>query len=105
MFHAITGKLWDTSLRDLTVIRELQRNLTNGPMEQWRKVTPGSGSYLGEPDIYEPDWRQAFYGDKYNKLYQLKRKYDPKGVFFAETAVGSEDWKAGDNKLGRLCRV
>lgn len=105
VLHAITGTLWDASIRDFDVIDQYRSNFTNGPMEQWREVTPGSGAYLGESDTYEPDWRQAFYGDKYDKLYQIKQKFDPKGVFFAETAIGSEDWKAGDDRLGRLCRV
>jgi len=105
VFHAITGTLWDPSLRDFSVIDQYRSNFTNGPMEEWRQVTPGAGAYLAEADTFEPDWRQAFYGYKYAELYSIKRKYDPRGVFFAETAVGAEDWKAGDDRLGRLCRV
>ncbi|KAA8910824.1 hypothetical protein FN846DRAFT_938100 [Sphaerosporella brunnea] len=105
VLHAIAGVMWDASIRNFTLIREYQRNFTHGPMQLWRDLTPGSGAYLGEADINEPDWQQAFYGCKYSKLYSIKKKYDLSGVFFAETAVGSEDWKAGNDRLGRLCRV
>jgi hypothetical protein len=105
VLHAITGTLWDDSLRNFTTIRQYQHDFTYGPMQLWRDVSPGSGAYLAESDTNEPDWQQAFFGDKYAKLYSLKKKYDSGGVFFAETAVGAEDWKAGDDRLGRLCRV
>jgi hypothetical protein len=105
VFHAIAGALWDPSLRNFTTIRQYQHDFTYGPMQLWRDISPGAGAYLGEADTYEPDWQQAFYGSKYARLYQIKQKYDRTGVFFAETAVGAEDWKAGDDRLGRLCRV
>lgn len=54
----------------------------------------------------------AFYGDsKYPRLYALKKKIDPHGLFYAPTAVGSEDWYVTDQiewlptQNGRLCRV
>ena len=54
----------------------------------------------------------AFYGDsKYPRLYALKNKLDPYGLFYAPTAVGSEDWYVTDQiewlptQNGRLCRV
>jgi hypothetical protein len=81
-------------------------------MEHWREVTPGAGSYLNEGDINEPGFRQAFYGEEgYERLYGIKRRYDPTGTFYAATGVGSEDWYVtGQVELyptsnGRLCRV
>jgi FAD/FMN-containing dehydrogenase len=105
MMHAITGTMWDTTIRDLSVVRSIQKVFTDGNMKKWRDVSPGSGAYLAECDFNEPDHQTAFWGANYPKLYQMKQKYDPRGVFFAETAVGSEDWSAGVDRIGRLCPV
>jgi hypothetical protein len=84
--------------------------LTTDWMQKWRDVSPGAGSYMSEGDINEPDWRQAFYGSYYARLYQLKQEYDPTGLFYAPTAVGSEDWEVTGQipylptQNGRLCR-
>lgn len=61
-------------------------------LQPWREASPGAGTYMNEADINEPDWQQAFYGDNYEYLYELKQRYDPWGLFYAPTAVGSEDW-------------
>ncbi|KAK7712510.1 hypothetical protein SLS64_004894 [Diaporthe eres] len=75
----------------------------------WRDVS--DGTYLNEADINEPEWQQSFYGDNYDRLYDLKQKVDPWGVFYATGAVGSEDWYVTDQieyfpmANGRLCPV
>ena len=90
-------------------------HLTFDIMTPWREVAPskaGGGVYLNEADIQEPDWQTDFYGAKhYPKLLEIKKKWDPKGLFYATTAVGSEDWEVRDGEMGvqtqdgRLCRV
>ncbi|KAH7333360.1 hypothetical protein BKA65DRAFT_43222 [Rhexocercosporidium sp. MPI-PUGE-AT-0058] len=87
-----------------------RQNFTFGHMQRWRDLSPGAGSYLGESDILEPNFQQSFYGSAYDRLLALKKKLDPKDVFFAQTAVGSERWKVVTaNGLpsgnGKLCRV
>ncbi|KAK1852050.1 FAD binding domain protein [Colletotrichum chrysophilum] len=78
-------------------------------LQPWRDASPGSGTYLNEADINEPDLQQAYYGNNYDYLYQLKQKYDPWGVLYAATAVGAEDWYITDQieyyptQTGRLC--
>lgn len=78
--------------------------------QSWRDISPGAGSYLAEADRLEPDFGFAFWGDKYPKLLELKKKLDPQDVFFATTGVGSERWKVESedglpNENGKLCRV
>ncbi|KAL3471721.1 hypothetical protein BJX99DRAFT_236874 [Aspergillus californicus] len=67
-------------------------------------ATPGSGTYLNEIDAqWKGDWVQELYGENYGRLMQIKERYDPAGVFYARTAVGSEGWVS--DQSGRLCRV
>src|ERR1700727_284736 len=51
-------------------------------------------SYVSETDYFEADWQQAFWGAHYARLKQIKRRYDPEGLFFVHHSVGSEDWSA-----------
>ncbi|KAK4219348.1 FAD-binding domain-containing protein [Rhypophila decipiens] len=88
------------------------RILTTDWMKRWREASPGAGSYMSEGDINEPNFQQSFYGEEnYKRLLKLKKKLDPSDVFWAITAVGSEDWKVQGQldfyptQNGRLCRV
>ncbi|GAA5924298.1 hypothetical protein JCM3775_005649 [Rhodotorula graminis] len=48
-------------------------------------------SYASESDYYEKDWQAVWYGeDNYARLLEVKREWDPEGVFSARKAVGSE---------------
>lgn len=84
VMHAIVGASWaeNATPAEIKVARD---NLTKVQIQKWRDVTPGSGAYMSESDINEPNFQQAFYGSNYNRLYQLKQRFDPKGVFFAPT--------------------
>ena len=53
-------------------------------------------TYISETDYFEADWRQAFWGAHYARLKQIKRRYDPEGLFFVHHSVGSEDWSADE---------
>ncbi|KAF2028117.1 FAD/FMN-containing isoamyl alcohol oxidase-like protein MreA [Setomelanomma holmii] len=98
-----------------TELKNASDTLTFDIMEPWRKVAPnseGGGVYLNEADIQEPNWQADFYGAAYYpKLLAIKRKWDPRDVFYATTAVGSEAWEVRDGEQGlqtqngRLCRV
>ena len=92
-------------------VTQLSRNLTYEWNPRWRVLTPGSGTYMSESDYIEPNWQESFHGNKYARLYQIKQKVDPLGVFYAQNAVGSEDWGMEGSILGhlpsqnsRLCR-
>jgi hypothetical protein len=99
------------SAADLKVASEdLRRNV----LAPFRRVAPeseGGGAYLNEANVDEPEWQRAFYGVHYERLLEIKRKRDPRGMFYATTAVGSEGWEVRDGEQGvqtqngRLCRV
>ncbi|KAF3018446.1 hypothetical protein E8E14_006015 [Neopestalotiopsis sp. 37M] len=80
-------------------------------LQPWREIAPNGGAYLNEADANEPNWQRTFWGDNYDFLYGLKQKYDPTGVLYAHSAVGSENWYITDQldyyptQNGRLCRV
>ncbi|KAF2258397.1 FAD-binding domain-containing protein [Lojkania enalia] len=80
-----------------------QDYITNTVMPIVEKVTPNAGAYINEADYQQPDWQDVFYGANYPKLLRIKKKYDPKGIFFNKIAVGSERWKVQTD--GRMCRA
>ncbi|KAJ3054575.1 hypothetical protein HK097_001408, partial [Rhizophlyctis rosea] len=89
--HIITTAQWPLNATTAEV-EKIRNDLTKVEMKKWRNISPGSGAYLGESDINEINFQQSFWGAHYPRLYSIKQKYDPTGVFYAATAVGSEDW-------------
>lgn len=80
-----------------------QKRMTSEFVPQFATITPGSGAYLNEADPNEPRWQETFFGDNYERLLAVKRKWDPKNVFYVFKGVGSEAWFVhGD---GRMCRA
>lgn len=58
------------------------------------------GAYVNEADPDERDFQSTFWGENYPRLYGIKQKWDPTGLFIARKGVGSEDWDDAG-----LCRV
>jgi FAD/FMN-containing dehydrogenase len=58
------------------------------------KIAPRAGSYLAEADFFDPDWKQSYWGANYDRLAEVKKRYDPDGLFFTHHGVGSEAWSA-----------
>ncbi|KAI9715287.1 MAG: hypothetical protein M1812_006098 [Candelaria pacifica] len=97
--HMIVPVVWNP--HNDTLKSEQTNLLTRTYVEALRKLAPDSGCYLNEADVNEPDLPHAFWGDNYERLLDIKRKYDPEGVFWCAPCVGSQDWKLDD---GKLCR-
>jgi len=57
-----------------------------------RSVVPNAGSYTNETNYFEKSFQASFWGPNYPRLAEVKRKYDPEGLFFAHNGVGSERW-------------
>ncbi|KAI0516776.1 hypothetical protein F5B22DRAFT_180525 [Xylaria bambusicola] len=108
MFNII-GLTWDedTPTHEVAAIHE---RLTNDLAQRLKDISPGAGGYLNEGDVMDPEWADSFYGANYERLLQIKKRVDPNGLFWAPTAVGSEDWIVTGQEpyittqFGRLCR-
>ncbi|KAF6829465.1 FAD-linked oxidoreductase-like protein 17 [Colletotrichum musicola] len=109
LMFAIIGSGWAPTA-STEEIKTANVRITHDWMERLRQITPGGGGYGNEGDVMEPDFGQAFFGSNYPRLYELKKKIDPWGVFYAPTAVGSEDWYIARQEdwltlqTDRLCR-
>lgn len=69
-------------------------------MNQLRTVAGETGSYVSESNYFEKRWQQSYWGSNYSRLAEIKKKYDPEGLFFVHNGVGSEQWSAdGFTKL------
>lgn len=83
---------------------DAQDSLTESIMPRLKQILPGGGqAYMNEGDFQDPDWKRVFYGENYERLEQIKDKYDPNHLFYALTAVGSDYWEPQTD--GRLCRA
>lgn len=70
----------------------------------WREWSPDSGAYMNEGNPYTSDFQKTFYGENYEKLLAIKKKYDPTETLYILSGVGSENWDY-DLDTGKLCRV
>lgn len=100
VFSAVFGTFfdwndWEASQRDADII-------THDLVPQLERLTPGGAAYLNEYDFQQPDWEATLYGVNWDRLSEIKSKYDPDGVFYALGAVGSEQW--AEEIDGKLCR-
>ncbi len=101
-----------TNLRGLSAqgVRDAHATF-NVYMNQIRQATPEGGSYINEGDIEEPEWQEAFFGNNYARLVEVKTSWDPWNLFYTPVGVGSESWvvRTVDHGLptqdGPLCRA
>jgi FAD/FMN-containing dehydrogenase len=61
-------------------------------MNELRTVASNSGAYVSESNFFESDFEQSYWGTNHARLAQIKKKYDPYGLFFVHNGVGSERW-------------
>jgi hypothetical protein len=55
------------------------------------QLFPDSGAYPNEANPFTPDWKQAWWGDNYDFLLEMKRKYDPKNTLRCWKCVGWDE--------------
>ncbi|WEW56366.1 hypothetical protein PRK78_001809 [Emydomyces testavorans] len=99
LVHVVVSRGWSKDT-PLTEQRAIQSNLTNVEVPLLKNLEPDMGAYVNEADANEKDFQESFWGSNYGRLYGLKKKWDPRGLFIVRAGVGSEDW----DEQG-LCRV
>jgi hypothetical protein len=62
--------------------------------DELRAIAPLAGSYVSEGNFFDDAWQTSFWGSNYPRLAEVKKKYDPSGLFFVHHGVGSEEWSA-----------
>eukprot|EP00040_Diaphanoeca_grandis_P010652 m.54611 g.54611 ORF g.54611 m.54611 type:complete len:73 (-) comp21941_c1_seq1:48-266(-) len=50
----------------------------------------GDNSYMSESAFEMPQWQQRLWGDNYNRLLEIKQKYDPNNVFWCHHCIGDD---------------
>jgi FAD/FMN-containing dehydrogenase len=63
-------------------------------MKELRDVAGNGGAYVSESNFFEEGFQRAYWGSNYARLAEVKKKYDPAGLFFVHNGVGSEQWSA-----------
>ncbi|KAK4150008.1 hypothetical protein C8A00DRAFT_46504 [Chaetomidium leptoderma] len=109
---ALHGSLMEVQPLGLTAAEARKRDeRVKGYVGRWQALMPGAGAYMNEGDPAEAEWQGRFFGVHYRRLVGVKRRWDPWGVFWARTTVGSEGWEVQSwdgypmSQNGRLCRV
>lgn len=95
------GSLWNETA-PWSEMLENQERMTDVVMPALEKATPGGAAYENESDFRQKNWKEVFFGDSYDRLLQVKQRWDPDGFFYALKAVGSDIWSLTED--GRLCK-
>jgi FAD/FMN-containing dehydrogenase len=69
-------------------------------VNQLSAVAGDNGAYVSESNYFQKNFQQAYWGTNCPRLAEVKKKYDPDGLFFVHNGVGSEQWSSdGFEKL------
>ena len=99
--HMITGAWPRNGAKNYPLMVEQQANITNLVLPALQKLAPDSGAYMNEGDVFDPNWKVNFYGSNYNRLLQVKRKWDPENVLWVPVGVGSDALRENSKQV--LC--
>lgn len=86
-------------------VKEDIQGLMAGTLERaMKEASPNGCAYVNEADPVRDDWQGDFWGPSvYPRLKALKKKWDPRGVFYAVSLPGTEEWEVVDYGR-RLCK-
>jgi len=79
---------------------KIRASMIDASFNELKPLIPAPASYFNETDFFEPHWQEAFWGANYSRLREIKKTYDPDGLFYVHHGVGSEEWS--DDGFTRL---
>ncbi|KAF6800167.1 FAD binding domain-containing protein (isoamyl alcohol oxidase) [Colletotrichum sojae] len=101
--HVQYSTAWSNDPADWEQMIADQKTMTEDIIPPIEAATPGSGNYVNEADFNMPDWKEKFFGGNYDRLLEIKKKWDASGLFYALKTVGSDAWNVAAD--GRMCRA
>lgn len=66
------------------------------------EVVLDGGLYSNEVDMFMLEWREEMYGLNWERLLEVKEKWDLEGVFYLRNILGVDKWYM-DLDMGRMC--
>lgn len=88
-WHVIGTTSFDTEAKEPGLAKAFQA--IHDRFSGLRALTPGSGAYQNEADVYEDDPVGAYWGQtNYDKLVAIKRTVDPGNVLSVRDGIGSQ---------------
>lgn len=86
LWHVIMGAGWTKNTSP--EMRTRIQNTISASVQPFKALTPGGGCYMNEGDWMEENWEHTFFGENYDRLLAVKRRYDPSGLFNCWKCVG-----------------
>ena len=81
---------WNSTLEERkSIIQQV-----NALSRDAEKMTPEGGEYLNEASPWTENWKEAWWGENYERLSEIKKKYDPEGIFSCWKCIGFEEQRA-----------
>lgn len=92
IWHVFINSAFSNEATSEQISAAFQRSHTAA--DYLRAITPGSGAYINEADIFEPDPAASFWGQaNYQRLVSLKKRFDPDNLLTNHQAIG---WNPSD---------
>lgn len=85
LFHVTAKVTWQWGATREGVSEHYRR--VSSSMDELRRITPHA-AYMNEADVYEPNFQVSFWGHHYERLLEIKRKYDPEHLLDCWHCVG-----------------
>ena len=89
--HVVLSRSWP--YLNATAKEAVTTDLRDVRVPTLKQLQPESGAYMSEADPTNPKWQHDYYGANYKRLLQIKKQWDPTGVFWCKPCVGHELWE------------
>ena len=86
LWHVIVDGGWEQGFPEED-IEAIQAYVRKG-LEGLSDILPSQACYTNEADYGEKDWQSIFFGDHYERLLRIKRRYDPTTLLNCWKCIG-----------------